>query len=299
FDFNAGFGCEVEVVEAKGGALLQRIQNEGEACPADVLITVDAGNLGLVDAAGLFQPVKSAAIEAAVPAQYRHANGNWVGYGIRSRVMVYNPKTVKVEDLPNSDIDLIDDKWRGRIAIRSSSNMYNQSLLASIIAAHGPEKARQWAAGMVQNFARQPQGNDRAQIKAVAAGEADIAVVNHYYVAKMIHSDDAEQTAAVAKVALHFPGQSDQSGAHANISGAGILKHAQETAEAQAFLEFLASPEGQQLFIQPSFEYPVVTGVTVDYPMFPADFIAAPVSAEKFAELNRDAVMIFDQVQWR
>ena len=171
--------------------------------------------------------------------------------------------------------------------------MYNQSLLASLISAHGAEQATAWAEGMVKNFARDPQGNDRAQIKAVAAGEADLAVVNHYYFAKMLDSKDPAEVAAAKKVALHFVGQADQSGAHTNISGAGILAHADNVPAAKAFLEFLATPEGQKLFIQPSYEYPVVEGVGVTYDMFPQSFISATVSAADLARLNQEAVKNF------
>ncbi|MFW5830496.1 MAG: extracellular solute-binding protein, partial [Planctomycetota bacterium] len=220
--FTEATGIEVQVLEAKGSALLARIQHEGANCPADVLLTVDAGRLGAAADAGIFQPVRSERLEEHIPADWRHPLGHWFGYGKRARVVVYHPERVDPSRI-STYRDLADERFRGRLVVRSSSNIYNQSLLAAMIARHGVAAAEAWAAGIVANMARPPQGNDRAQIKAVAAGEADVAIVNHYYHAKMLESDDPEQIAAAKAVAVHFPGQEDGSGAHLNISGAGLL----------------------------------------------------------------------------
>lgn len=297
--FEKQTGIAVEVLEDKGGALLEKIKREGANCPADVLITVDAARLGAADQAGVFQPVSAPELTSSIPASLRHPEGHWFGFGRRARITVIAPDRVDRSAI-NDYLDLADERFRGRIVVRSSGNVYNQSLLAGLIARHGEATAKQWAAGVLANMARAPQGNDRAQIKAVAAGQADIAIVNHYYYARMLNSDDPAEVAAAKKVVLHFPGQgADGHGAHVNISGAGVLTHAPNPEGAFKLLAFLASPEGQRLFVKPSWEYPVAEGVSVDYPMLPAEFKADPVDVAALADNNVKALMIFDTVGWR
>ena len=297
--FTKATGIKVDILEAKGGALFEKIKNEGENCPADLLLTVDAARLGAAQSAGLFQAIHSDVLESALPSQMRHPEGYWYGLGKRARITVVAPERVDTSKIANYS-DLADPQFKGRIVVRSSSNVYNQSLLADIIARHGTEKATAWAAGVLSNMARDPKGNDRAQIKAVAAGEADIAIVNHYYFAKMVNSSDPAEVEAAKKVAVHFVGQGEGgSGAHVNISGAGVLKHAPNKAGAIKLLEFMASPEGQALFVKPSYEYPAATGVTVEYPMFPKTFKADDVNASDLAANNAQALMVFDSVGWK
>lgn len=297
--FTAATGIEVNVVEAKGPALIARIRREGANCPADILITVDAGGLGAAVNAGILQGVESDALNAAIPADLRDAEGRWFAFGKRARIIAYNPATVSTDQLPMTYEDLATPTWRGRIAVRSSSNIYNQSLLASLIYHHGAAGAQAWAEGVVANMAREPQGNDRAQIRAVAAGEADIAIVNHYYYAKMLYSDNAEEVEVANQVAMHFLGQAEGGrGAHVNISGAGIPANAPNRDAAVRFLEFLATPEGQRLFVAPSFEYPVVDGVEVSYEAFPS-FKEDRVPADVLGQLNREAIRTFDRAGWR
>ena len=297
--FTQATGIKVHIHEAKGGALLEKIKNEGANCPADVLITVDAARLGNADQAGIFQPTQSGVIETAIPASLRHPQGHWFGFGCRVRVTVVAPERVDLSQLVNYT-DLAQPSFKGRIVCRSSSNVYNQSLLADIIGRYGEKAAKNWAAAVLDNMARDPQGNDRAQIKAVAAGEADIAIVNHYYFAKMLASGDPEQIEAAQKVAVHFLGQGERGdGAHVNISGAGVLKHAPNPAGAVKLLEFMASAEGQKLFVKPSFEYPVATGVEVAYPMFPSTFKANDLNVAVLAANNMNALMIFDAIGWK
>jgi len=297
--FEARTGIKVNVLEAEGGALLERIKHEGRNCPADILITVDAARLGAADAAGLFQPVDSDVLQQALPASLRHPEGHWFGFGKRSRVLVIAPERVDAAELGNY-MDLAHPRFKGRIVVRSSDNVYNQSLFADMLVRHGEAKATAWARGVLANMARPPQGNDRAQIRAVASGEADIAIVNHYYYANMLDSQDPSEVAAARKVVVHFPGQGEGGdGAHLNISGAGVLQHAPNVAGAIRFLEFLASPEGQQLFVAVSYEYPAVPGVEVSYPMFPSSFKANRVSTAELAANNTKALMIFDRIGWK
>lgn len=297
--FEQATGIKVAVLEAKGGALLERIKREGANCPADILLTVDAARLGAADAAGVFQPTTSTTLEAAIPAPFRHPQGHWFGFGKRCRVIVYAPERVDPQDMATYR-DLARPQFRGALVVRSSSNAYNQSLLAGLIARHGQDAARAWAAGVVANMARSPQGNDRAQIKAVASGEADLAIVNHYYYARMLVSEDASEAAAAQAVRIHFPGQgADSAGVHVNISGAGVLTHAPNASGARRFLDFLATAQGQRLFVQPSWEFPVVDAVDISYPMFPKDFKQDLVPAATLAANNAVAVRIFDTVGWR
>lgn len=297
--FTKKTGIQVKVLEAKGDALLERIKNEGKNCPADLLITVDAARLGAAEAAGLFQPVVTDTLTSSLSNEMRHPEGLWYGFGRRVRIAVIAPDRVDTSSL-STYADLASSEFKDRIVVRSSSNVYNQSLLAAMIARMGQKEATVWAEGVLANMARSPQGNDRAQIKAVAAGEADIAIVNHYYLAKMIHSDDPAQEEAAAKVAVHFLDQGeDGEGVHVNVSGAGALKHAPNAEGAKKLLEFMASEEGQKLFVMPSFEYPANPAVEIEYPMFPKTFKADTVNATELANNNKKALMIFDTVGWK
>lgn len=297
--FTRQTGIEVNVLEAKGDALLERIKHEGKNCPADVLITVDAARLGAAEQAGLFQPMVSEALTASLSEEMRHPEGLWYGLGRRVRIAVIAPDRVDTDKL-STYADLASPEFRDRIVVRSSSNVYNQSLLAALIARMGTEEAQQWAKGVLANMARNPQGNDRAQIRAVAAGEADVAIVNHYYLARMMASEDAAEKEASTKVAVHFLGQGENGGgAHVNVSGAGALKHAPNPEGAKKLLEFMASEAGQALFVKPSWEYPANPMVSITYPMFPTSFKADAVNASELADNNKKALMIFDMVGWR
>ena len=244
--FTDATGIKVNVISGKGKALMERLASEGANSPADVFITVDAGNLWKVQKDGMFQSINSSTIDSIVPENLRGPNNEWVGIAKRSRVIYYNPVNVSAEDMEGLTYeDLSDPKWKGRVAIRSSGNMYNQSLVASLIANNGVDATEKWAHRFVGNFARKPEGNDRAQIMAVANGEADVAVANSYYIGLMLSGKKGEeQQAAARKVELHFPGQ-DGRGAHINVSGAGLMKNAPNAGNAVKFIEFLLSEEAQ------------------------------------------------------
>ena len=295
--FQERTGIKANVVYLKKG-MMARLKAEGVASPADVILTVDASRLIRLDRMGSFQPLDSAALTAAVPANLRHPKGRWFGLTVRGRPIYYNPAKVKPSELSTYEA-LADGKWKGRICIRSSSNVYNQSLIASIIAANGVEKAQAWANGFVKNFARKPAGGDRDQIRAVAAGECDIAIANTYYFAGLAKSKKERDRKAAAAVRLFWPNQ-DGRGAHVNISGAGIAKHSKNRANAVKLIEFLASKEAQEIYARIVNEYPVRKDVqpgrvVADFGEFKADALAL----SELAKYQKEAVRIADRAGWR
>jgi iron(III) transport system substrate-binding protein len=257
--FTAKTGIKVNVVSGKDKALLKRIKEEGSDSKADLFITADAGKLGAAQANGMFQRgASSSGIKKAVSSNFRTAY--WTGIAKRARVIYYNPSKT-TPDANMSYEDLADPKLKGKVVIRQSNNVYNQSLVASLIKNNGKAKTAKWAKGIVSNFARPAKGNDRAQILAVAAGEAEYAVANTYYIALMLSGKKgAEQQAAAKKVMPFFPNQQDR-GTHMNISGGGILKNAPNKANAIKLLEFLVTPEAQDHIVNNTFEYPIIDGV--------------------------------------
>ena len=297
--FTQATGIRVNLVEAKAEALLERLKAEGTTSPADVLITVDAGNLWRAEKEGVFQPITSETLTNTIPAPLRHPDGLWFGLSQRSRVFVV-AKDSKLP-APQRYQDLADPKWRGRVCIRSSGNVYNQSLTGALIAHNGVEVTRAWAKGVVDNFARPPQGGDVDQIKAVAAGECDVALSNQYYLARMIASTDAKERAMAEKVRLVFPEQGPNDfGSHVNISGAGVVKNAPHLDAAKKFLEFMVGDQAQNLFAQAAFEYPVKKGVAL-HPVLTAfgPFKPDTLNVSEFGKHNAEALTIADQVGWR
>lgn len=296
--FTARTGIAVRLVTGKADALLERLKSEGINSPADVLLTVDAGRLIRAKAAGVLQPVRSEALERLVPARYRDPEGTWFGLSLRARVIFHSRERVRPGELSTYE-DLADPKWRGRICIRSSGNVYNQSLLASMIEHNGAAKAEAWAKGVVANMARKPQGGDRDQIKAVAAGECDVAVANTYYYAGMLASTREDQRAAAAKVALFWPNQ-DGRGAHVNISGASVTRSAPNRDNAIALIEYLASDEAQLIYAEVVNEYPIRAGIGIaEVVASLGEFKADPVNLAVFAKHQGAAVRIFDRAGWR
>ncbi|SLN11751.1 Fe(3+) ABC transporter substrate-binding protein [Oceanibacterium hippocampi] len=296
-DFHDQTGIDVNVVYAPKG-MLERLKAEGMNSPADAILTVDISRLMAHKVAGLLQPVESDILRENIPAQYRDPENEWFGLTIRSRVVFASRDRVKPEDLSTYE-DLADPKWKGRLCIRSSSNVYNQSLLAAMIVHHGVDAAQAWAAGIVANMARPPQGGDRDQIKAVAAGECDIAVGNTYYYGGMQASDKADDREAAAKVFMFWPNQ-DGRGAHVNISGAGVTRSAKHKEEAVKLLEYLTSERAQRLYASSNYEFPIRAGIEVD-PVVAAwgTFKADPVPLHEVAEQQPEALKIFDRVDWR
>ena len=300
--FTNDTGIKVNVISGKGKALMERLASEGVNSPADVFITVDAGNLWKVQKDGMFQSISSDTINSIVPENLRGPNNEWGGIAKRSRVIYYNPVKVSAEDMEGLTYeDLSDPKWKGRVAIRSSGNMYNQSLVASLIANNGIDATEKWAHRFVGNFARKPEGNDRAQIMAVANGEADVAVANSYYIGLMLSGKKGEeQQAAARKVELHFPGQ-DGRGAHVNVSGAGLMKNAPNANNAVKFIEFLLSEEAQSHIVNNTYEFPMLEGVAPSdlIAQFGSGFKEDQTSVASYGEFNPEAVKLMDRVGWQ
>jgi len=301
--FTKKTGIEVRFLGDDAPKLIARIGSEGAASPADLLITVDAANLELARSKGLFQPVTSAVLEKNIPAAYRHPDKEWFGLSMRVRAIFYNKAAVKPEELSTYE-DLADPRWKNGILIRPSAHPYNQSLLANIIAVHGEEGALAWTKGFVANFARSPQGGDSDQLRALAAGEAKLAIANSYYYGRMSVSQLPEDKAVAEKVGIFFPnqkaGKGELSGAHVNISGGGVLKHAKHKKEAIELLEFLSSKEAQHLYAEANKEYPIDRSLADDKTLtswgsFKAD--ATPVSA--FATHANAAARISDIAGWK
>ncbi|MEB3210581.1 MAG: Fe(3+) ABC transporter substrate-binding protein [Leptolyngbyaceae bacterium] len=296
--FSNQSGLRINLIEAESDALIERMKSEGANSPADVFITVDAGRLWRADADDLLQPISSSVLSAAVPESLREPNGKWFGLTKRARVIMYNKDQVNPAELSTYE-DLVDEKWRGQILVRTSTNIYNQSLVGSIIEAHGAEATENWVRGLVANFAREPEGNDTAQILACAAGVGNLAIANHYYLVRLAKSEDPADQEVVDRVGMFFPNQRDR-GTHVNISGGGVAKNAPNPEGAQQFLEYLVSEEAQVIFAQGNNEYPVLDGVALDpvvasYGSFVPD---TTINAAVFGSNNPLALEITDRAGW-
>lgn len=296
--FTEQTGIDVNVVTASADELITRLENEGAGSPADVLITVDAGRLHRARTRNLLQPVESAVLAANVPANLRDRDGHWFGLTQRARILVHHATRVQPTELSTYEA-LAEPAWQDRVLIRSSSNVYNQSLLASVIAHAGPEAAERWAAGIVRSLARDPSGGDTDQIKAVAAGEGDVAVANSYYLARLMTSENPEDRRVAEQVRPFFPNQ-DSRGTHVNVSGAGVARHAPNRANAIRLIEFLSQDEAQRLFAESNGEYPVKPGVPWSETLQAwGQFRADTLDLTRLGELNDEAVRIADRAGWR
>jgi iron(III) transport system substrate-binding protein len=254
-NFTRQTGIKINRIEGGEDALIERIRNEGDRSPADVLITVDAGRLWRAEQLGLFQPVR-------IPASYRHPDGLWFGFSARARIIAYSKERVKPGAIATYE-ELADPRWKGRICTRSAGHVYNLSLMSSLVHHLGEAKAAEWARGVASNLARPPKGGDTDQIKAVAAGECDLAISNTYYYVRLVRSQKADERAVAQKVGVILPNQKDR-GTHVNISGAGVMQHAPNRKAALLFLEYLAGDEAQNYFANGNNEWPVVPSVKPD-----------------------------------
>jgi iron(III) transport system substrate-binding protein len=300
-DFTAATGIQVNLIEGNAEELVERIKAEGANSPADVLITVDAGRLYRADNEGLFQPVDSAVLNESIPDEFRHPDGHWFGYTTRMRVIYYDKERID-PDLAQTYDDLTRPELAGEVCLRSGSNIYNLSLLGSLIEHHGEAAAREWAEGIVANFARPPEGGDTDQIIGVGTGQCGVAVANHYYFVRLMTSDDPANQAVVERTGIIFPNQDDR-GAHVNISGAGVLVNAPNRDNAVAFLEYLASPAAQTYFIAGNNEFPTVDGVEWSNPYLEElgamDVKRDEVSVAVFGTHQPLAQIIMDEVGWK
>lgn len=291
-------GIKVNIIKASGEELVQRIKTEGNSSKADIYITSDAGNLYQAKEAGLLQPINSSVLEKNIPANFIDKDKMWVGLTMRARVLVYAKDRVSKEELSTYE-DLTSPKWQGKVLVRSSNNIYNQSMLASFIEINGEEKAKEWAKGLVANMARQPEGADRDQAKAVAAGKGDVAIMNSYYLGQMLSSKDPEEVKAAEKLGVFFPNQ-NTTGTHVNASGAGIVKTAPNAANALKLLEFLSEAEAQKSFAEASTEYPVNPNVEPSELLKSwGTFKRQDINLSKLGENNKKAVQLFNEVGWK
>jgi iron(III) transport system substrate-binding protein len=298
-NFTKETGIQINLVEGKEDELIERIKSEGTNSPADVFVTVDAGRLWRAQETGILQPIKSEVLESKIPKYLRDPQGLWFGLSKRARVIIYNKEKVDPSELSTYE-DLADPKWKGRIIVRSSSNVYNQSLVGSILAADGTEKTEEWAKDLVANFARPPEGNDISQIKSIAEGVADLALVNTYYVARLANSEKPEDRAAVEKIGLFFPNQDDR-GTHVNISGVGVVVTAPHKENAIKFLEYLVTPEAQMVFAKSNNEFPVVEDAKLENPFLEQyiPFKEDDVNAGVIGKNNAEALQIMDRAGWK
>jgi iron(III) transport system substrate-binding protein len=297
-DFTEKTGITINRIEGKGDELLQRILSEGANSPADVLLTVDVGRLYRAEEAGLFQAVESSILEESIPGNLRHPDNLWFGFSSRARLIFYDKEKVSAGEISSYE-DLADPKWKGKVCIRESGNVYNQSLLASLVEVHGEEGAEDWADGVVANFARPPVKGDTNQLRGIGTGECEIAVANSYYYVRLLTEPEDDDKGLAEKLGVVFPNQQNR-GTHINISGAGVLKTAPHPAAAVKFLEYLASPEAQAYFAEANNEYPVVEGVALNAALsglgaFEADLINVAV----YGQHQETAQRIFDRVGWR
>jgi iron(III) transport system substrate-binding protein len=296
--FTEETGIRVRVVSASADELMARLEREGEASPADLLITVDAGRLHRAVERGLLRPIDSPVLAETIPAHLRDPDNHWFGLTVRARILAFARDRVDPSELSTYEA-LVEPEWEGRILVRSSENIYNISHMASIIAALGPEEAEGWARGLVANFARSPQGNDTDQIRDVAAGVGDVALVNSYYVGRLLNHEDPDARALGEAIGLFFPNQDDR-GVHVNVSGAGVTTHAPNAENAVRLLEFLVAEEAQRAFAEGNFEYPVREGVDWSPTLQSwGDFEADRLPLSTLGELNNEAVQIFDRAGWR
>tara|TARA_Y100001970_G_scaffold158998_1_gene194397 strand:+ start:16325 stop:17344 length:1020 start_codon:yes stop_codon:yes gene_type:complete len=301
-EFTKKTGIKINIISGNGSALLERLKSESDNTLADIFFTVDAGNLWKIQKEGFFQPIRSQKIKDQVPLNLRGPNNEWVAIAKRARVIFYNPQIISEQDIKGlSYQDLASEKWKGKIAIRSSNNIYNQSLVASMIVKYGIEFTEDWARKLVSNFSRKPQGNDRAQIIAVANQEADIAIANSYYYGLMLSGlKGEEQQAAAKKVRMFFPNQETE-GTHINISGLGIIRTSKNVENAHKFIEFLLSDKLQQSIVSNSFEYPIAKNVEPHPLILEAgiNFKEDTISVSEYGEYNAEAVRLMDRVGWK
>ena len=298
-NFSKATGIKVNRIEGKEDELFERIRREGSASPADVFLTVDAARLQMAEDGKLFTPVKSAIIKSRIPAKFRDPDNNWFGFSYRARIIAYNKDKINPSDLQNLS-DLATPKFLGKLCVRSGGHVYNRTLVASMLYHHGEDKTGAWIRGIVTNLARDPKGGDTDQIRAVAAGECDVAITNHYYFARLMASSKPEDQEVVKKVGIVFPDQKT-TGTHANISGGGVLKTAPNKAAAVKFLEYLASDEAQAYFANGNNEYPVVSAVKLNNPQLDVlgKFKVDDLDAGILANYTSKAQRLIDLYRWK
>ncbi len=296
--FEEKTGIKVNVINASADELIQKMTLEGANSPADVLITVDAGRLYRAKENDLLQPITSILLNEIIPSHLKDKENYWFGVTKRARIIVYAKERVTPEELSTYE-DLATEKWNKRLIVRSSGNIYNQSLMASILVNHDEGFAKKWSAGIVKNMARSPKGNDRDQVKAIFAGEGDITIINTYYLGNMLDSDDSEEVKAATGVGVFFPNQ-ESTGAHINVSGAGVAKYAPNKENAIRFIEFLVSKDAQKIFALSNHEYSVNKNVPMSETLKSwGEFKEDTLNLSLLGENNKNAVILLDETGWK
>ena len=298
--FKKKTGINYKLITGKADGLLKRLEIEGKLSPADVFITVDAGRLQRAKTANILQPIASKFLSKRVPSNLRDVDNYWFGLSQRSRTIIYNKNAVDIRTLESYE-DLADPKWKGKLCIRSSSSIYNQSLVASMIVANGIAKTETWAKGLVKNFARPPAGGDTDLLKATAAGQCDIALANTYYLGRMKNSKSKEDRKASENLLVFWPNQSEgDRGAHVNVSGAGVTKYSKNIENAITLLEFLVTNESQKWYAEVNNEYPVVMGANISSTLKEfGKFRSDTLNLSMLGEMNGEAVKLMDRAGWR
>ena len=298
--FEKETGIKVNVIKANADELIERLKNEGSNSPADLFISVDAGKLQKARELNLLQKISNDQINSNISDDLKDINGFWVPITYRARILVYSKDRVKAEELSTYS-SLTDDKWKNKILVRSSSNAYNQALLSSIVANKGIESATNWTSSLVQNFARDPKGNDRDQVKAIAAGQGDIAIVNSYYIGLLLSSEKEEELKAGESVGIFFPNQAEgESGTHINISGIGLAKNSPNKENALKLIEFLTGESAQSRYVNTSFEYPVNPNVKPSAIVSNwGEFKRDKLDLNQLGIFRKKAIEIFDTSAWK
>jgi len=298
--FEKETGIKVNVVKANADELIERLKNEGDNSPADLFITVDAGKLQKAKDLDLLQKISSPIINQNVDIDLKDVNGYWIPITYRARIIVYSKERVNVGEL-STYANLTNEKWRNKVLVRSSSNAYNQALLSSIVANRGEEAATNWASELVKNFARDPKGNDRDQVKAITAGQGDLAIVNSYYIGLLLSSENDEEIKAGNSVGVFFPNQGEEeSGSHINVSGIGLAKNAPNKENAIKLMEFLTSESAQKTYTNTSYEYPANPNVEPNeivkkWGSFKKDIL----DLNQLGVFRNRAIEIFDKSGWK
>ena len=297
-NFTEETGIQVNVVSASADELITKLELEGSRSPADILITVDAGRLEKAKSSGLLQQLNGVVFSENIAPNFRDPDNYWFAFTYRARAIAYAPDRVSTDEVGTYE-QLADPHLRDRVVMRSSEHTYNQSLMASILAHFGPEKSADWCKSLTDNFSRSPRGNDRDQLKAVAAGLGDVTICNTYYVAKLAESPIEAEREVFNSIEIIFPNQKDR-GTHINISGAGLTQHAPNKENAVRLLEYLVSPEVQQKLSVENHEYPVIGGVEMS-PFLQewGDFKIDELPLGELGKHNEQAVRILDQCGWR
>lgn len=296
--FEQETGIKVNIINDEADVLIERIKREGTATKADLLLTADVGRLYRAKEEGLLQSVSSDKLSKQIPENLRDVDDMWVGLTKRARILVYNKDKIKPEELSTYEA-LTEDQWKNRVLVRSSESVYNQSLLASFIEINGEDEAKEWAQGIVNNFAKNPEGGDRDQAKAIAAGVGDVAIMNSYYFGQMLNSQEPEEVKVAESLGIFFPNQ-DTTGTHINISGAGVVKGSKNVDNAVALLEYLSDEEAQNEFASANYEFPVNENVEPSELLKSwGDFKEQDLPLSTLGENNAKAIMIFNEVGWK